>query len=441
MLRTIYLGLFCLSPGIVLAQAPPPALTADDAVALAIKNNPRLSAAAREVAAARSGVRSARALANPNITFTPAITSGGSDEELLLQQPLELNGSRSARAGVARAQLVRTRAEAVVELRNLVYETRTAYYELARGQELRSLTQDVLQTSEELHRGVRRQAEEGLRPGIDPVQTEIEVSRARQQLTLAGSQVVTAQAALNTLMGRPPADPVTALPLSPAPAVGEARPESSPAAPVDRKAALRNALAARAEIAAEAALRDQFRQESRLARAQGRPDLVPQFRAGGVTRGLEDTGVGIGITLPFLDYGGRRHRIRQADASARAQEARITAAQNQVRQEVEQSIVRLLASDAVVRDYQGGVLGQARRLLEASLRALQVGAPGASLLTALEAQRTYRSVLTDYTNALAAAAQARAELERATGAVPADLLREPETARRPERRSNSGVSR
>lgn len=411
----------------VAAPPVPGTLSAEEAVSLAIRQNPRLIAAAREIVAARRGVSSAHALTNPSLTFTPGITSvGGSDEELVLSQPLELNGTRSARTGVARAQLRRTQAEAVVELRELVFQTQNAYYELARTQELRSLAQEVLRTAEAFSQGVRRQAEAGLRPEIDPVQTEIEVNRARQQLTLAESQVAAAQAALNTLLGRTSAEPVAAQPLLAAasdPAASErdaARPTAE--AIPDRDQAIQQALNTRAEIASDTALRDAFLQEARLARAQGRPDLAPQFRAGGVVRGLQNSGLGLGITLPLFDYGSRRNRIRQAEAAAGAQEARIEVTRNQVRQEVTQALARLEATETVARQYQQGVLAQARRLLEGSLRGLQLGAPGASILTALEAQRTFRGVVTEYTTALANYAQARAELERATGAVPATLL-------------------
>ena len=91
-------------PGLTLAQPSPPLLTVDEAVALAIEQNPGLSAAARDVAAGRAGVRSARALANPELIFLPGITGpGGTDQELRLGQPLELNGTRAARTGVASA--------------------------------------------------------------------------------------------------------------------------------------------------------------------------------------------------------------------------------------------------------------------------------------------------------------------------------------------------
>lgn len=390
-------------------SSSPPPLTIDDAVALAVRNNPRLSAAVREVVAAQSGVRAARARANPEISFAPGFTSGGSDEEFRVQQPLELNGTRQARTGVARAGLRGTQAKAVVELRDVVFDTKSAYYELARARELHALAGDLLRSAEEFDRVARRQVELGSRPGIDLAQTGIETTRARQQVTLADSQIASARAILNTLLGRAPEEPVG--PLSSLPVTDEA---------LEETAARGAAPAGRAEIAVEEAARDQFQQEARLARAEGRPDITPLFRADSLTRGGGSSGFGVGITLPLLDFGSRRARIRQAEESARAQEDRIAATRNQVRQEVVQSLVRLRAARTVAESYQQGVLDQVRRLLDASRVGFQEGKTGVVAL--LEAQRTYRNVQTEYTNALVDAAVARAALERATGAVPPSLL-------------------
>ena len=408
--------------------APSPLLTVEEAVALALRHNPRLSAAARDITAAEAGVRSARARTNPTAQFTPALTNGGSDEEFLIQQPLELNGTRSARTGVAGAGLRRTRAEATVELRDLVREVRVTYYELARDRELRSVSQEVLRSAEELNRLVSEQVELGARPGIDRVQTGIEVTRAQQQLAQAERQVQISEATLSTLLARGPQDPIGPL----------AHLTFTPGPVEDSEAVAQRALSERAEITASEAVGESFRQEARLARAEGRPDIAPQFRAGGVTRGVQESGIGVAITLPFLDYGGRRNRIRQAEAAARAQEARTEAARNQVRQEVRQALVRLRGSELIIHNYQGGLLDQARRLLEASRQGFLLGAPGTSLLTVIEAQRTFRNVQTEYTSALADHAQARAELERAAGSVPATLLpaddasQRHRSARRPE---------
>lgn len=388
-------------------------LTVDAAVMLAVRQNPRLTAAARDIGAAQSGVRAAQSLANPSLTFAPNIGSvGGSDTELLIQQPLEINGTRAARTGVANAQRRVTEAGAIVELRNMVFQTKSAYYELLRVREQAAVTRDLLQSAQEFDRITRRQVEVGTRPGIDQTQTGIEVVRAQQQVTLVGGQVAAAQVGLNTQMGRLPDTPIGALSFL-----------TTSLQAVQPDTALRKALTARAEIQVEEANREVFRQQARQARASGLPDLVPQYRASSLSnRSSSTSGFGLGISLPLLDFGGRRAQIRQSEQAARAQEARITATQNQVRQEVTQAQARLVAADAVVQDYQQGVLDQARTLLDASRRGFQEGKT--SIVALLEAQRTYRSVQIEYINAQVDAAVAHAELERATGAVPANLLAE-----------------
>jgi outer membrane protein TolC len=413
--------LLCLYGAVPSPQAAPP-LTVEEAVSWAIRENPELLAVARETDAARVGVRSARALANPEITFAPGLTSrSGSDEELLVQQPLEVNGTRSGRADAARARLSERRARAVVGLRDLVFDTKVAYFELVRSQELESLADEMLRTAEEFDKNVRRQVEEGLRPGVDQIQTSVEASRARQELTRREGQVAIARAALNTLMGRAPDE-----------SIGTLSPLTFEAVAVDRDALLEQALAARAEIAAEEASRQASLAQARVERAQGRPDLVPHFRAESVVRGFEGVGVGLGISLPLWDYGSRRGRIREAESLADAQEARVAAARNRVRREVEQALARVAAAEAVIGDYQDGVLAQAGQLHDGHLKGFQLGAPGSSVLTVLEAQRTDRSVQTEYTEALADHWQARAELERATGQVPASLLLAGQAMRRPK---------
>jgi cobalt-zinc-cadmium efflux system outer membrane protein len=411
-LRFLFLVLLGAAPFSVPAQPSPQPLTVEEAIAAAIHNNPRLSAAAREVAAARSGVRAAHALANPEVLFTPGLQAGGSDEEVLVRQPLELNGTRAARTGVARARLQEALARAVVELRSLVAETKNAYYELIRAREILALSQDLLKTAEEFDRITRRMVELGRRPGIEQTQTGIETARARQQVAQAESKVSAAAAALNTLMGRATSEPPG--PLSPLTFASQ---------PVDEQALMQQALAARAEIVAEEAAAETFRQEARLVRAEGLPDLAPQFRVENVTRGgARDAGIGIGLTLPLFDWGSRRSRFRQVEESARAQADRIAAARNQVRQEVAQALARLRAAKIVLQSYREGILDQSRRLLEAGRTGFQEGQTG--VLAVLEAQRTYRNVQTEYVNAQVEYALAQAELERATGAVPAARLEE-----------------
>lgn len=449
----------CLVPS-TMAQAVPTAsaaagaavpatsdLTVEDAVLIAIGNNPRLAAAARDIEAASSGVRSARALVNPEATVAPGITSvSGTGEEFLVRQQLEINGTRGARTGVAQAQLRAVRAQSVLSLREVVFATKSAYYELSRAKEQAVVSREALQVAQEFDRIARRQVEEGVRPGIDLAQTGLEVSRAERQVTLSDAEVTAAIAALNTSLGRDPSTPINTLtPLAArlidsaasgasaaplegiAPSSGDALPKTAPGA-VDSSTAtlLEQALASRAEIQAGQATGEQFRQEARLARAEGRPDIVPQFRVGYFTRGLQPAregngaGIGVALTLPLLDYGSRKNRIQQAEQSARAQDARLVAVQNEVRLQVVQAVARQRASESVVQTYRSGTLEQARVLLEGSRVGFREGRT--SVVALLEAQRSFRSVQSEYVNALADAAIARAEVERAVGGVSASLL-------------------
>ena len=91
-MRSLLFILLAVAPGYILAQPAPPPLTVEDAVALAVKNNPRLSAAVRDVSAARSGGRSARALTTPSFVVAPSVpNSNGAPDAILFTQPLELN--------------------------------------------------------------------------------------------------------------------------------------------------------------------------------------------------------------------------------------------------------------------------------------------------------------------------------------------------------------
>jgi Outer membrane protein len=394
------------------AQAP---LSVETALEQALAHNPRVAAVIHDLRAARQGVRAAGALANPQVAFTPALTGGvggGSDNELFIAQPLEVNGARSARRGAAEARLRETEAEAAVLLRDVVYEVRAAYYELVRAREQAALARDILAIAGELDRLARVQVELGARPAIEQVQTGIEVAKARQQVALAEASVAAKEAALNALLNRPPSAPLGPVALPAADA-------DTPALAEGAQEAEQQALAQRSELAAGRARVEASRQEARAARAEGVPDVAPQFRATSVTRGVQQSGFGVGITLPFFDYGGRRGRARQAEESARAEEARVAALTAQVRQEVARVAARVRAAEAVLATYPEGLLAQAKRLLDASRLGYEEGKT--TIVALLESQRTYRQIQSDYIDARVELALARAERERATGAYPAGV--------------------
>lgn len=407
MRRTVlFLGLLVLVRPVGADDGPE--LTIEQAIAQALSRNPRISAAHSSADAARQGVSAARALASPEITLAPGLTRYGSDEELLIAQPLEISGTRAARTAAARAEARAAAARLDTERLVLTAETRKAYHSLAARREALAVAQAILQIARDLDHRVARLIEEGSRPGIDRTHASIEVARARADLAIASAEADAARGTLNILMGRSPSEPIGAL----------SKLEDLVRAPSDAHDANAGSRT-RPEVAEAVAQRDAARQGARLAVAETRPDLTVQFRATRLQGGVSETGFGLGIALPFLDWGGRSGRVREASAAARAREAELLAAQARVEMEIFEAQARVHAAEETVGQYRETLLGQADRLLNGARTGLVEGK--ADILTVLEAQRTYRSVQTEYIAALAALADARAELSRARGLMsPAD---------------------
>ena len=393
--------------------APPLAVSADDVVTLAARQNLGLLASLKDVLAARSGVQSARALSPPTFTIGPALEAGGTTDGLLFLQPLELNGTRGARTDIAQARLRLSQAQALVQLQSLVYTARAYFYALARAQAALALQQDLLGTAQRFDQIARQQVALGARPGIEQTQTAIEVARARQLVAQAQGEEQAARAALNAYLGRAPLDPVDTSRTLP--------PSATAAPPVDIPTVQQEALDGRAEVAAAQASRDVPVAQASLYRAQGRPDVSPSFRISQITPTYMDAGVGVVITVP-IDYGTRRGEIRQSEQTAQAEADRLAGTQAQVRLDAEQAAVRLNAAQSVLGEYDAGLLADARKVLDAALYGFRAGQT--TIIGVLDAQRTYRQVVSDQLNARASVAEARAALDRATGVLPPSLLPE-----------------
>lgn len=392
--------------------AVPLALTADGAAALIARKNLGVLAALKDVLAAQAGVRSASALSPPVFTIGPALQAGGTTDGLLFEQPLELNGTRGARTDVARAQLRLTQAQAVLQLQALVYTARTDVYALARAQERLRLAREGRRIAEQFDEIARKQVALGARPGIEQRQTAVAAARARTVEAQASGEEQAARADLNAYLGRAPLDPVDA-------ALGTDT--GAALTPPDILAAQQQALRARAEVAVAEATRDIPAARARLGRAQGRPDIAPEFRISQITPTYMDAGLGVVITVP-LDYGTRRNQIRADEQTADADQSRIIGAQAQVRLEVAQAAVRLDAAQDALREYNGGLLENARAVLDAALFGFREGAT--TIIAVLDAQRTYEAAAAEGLDARAQAIQARADFDRAVGAVPPALLTE-----------------
>lgn len=121
-------------------------------------------------------------------------------------------------------------------------------------------------------------------------------------------------------------------------------------------------------------------------------------------------GASLSVNLPFSRW---RHQgeIEIARASRTQAELQLRSAQIQVESEVRDAYSRYQASVLRLKLYQGGVLKEADRVLQARLYAYQRG--GATLLEVIDAQKTSATIYLSYSQALADHANALVTLEEA----------------------------
>lgn len=382
--------------GVSLAQDK---LSLQQAVDIALKQNPSLLAVRDETTAARASEKGARALSNPEIVVTPSLGDTSADDELGITQPLELNGQRRIRGEIARAGTEAAEASARAAEKDTIRSVKQAYWDITRAQNVVALNVANVTFAESLQQAAQKEVDTGAVPGSQLIKAQVELTRARQDLTRAQSEFAQSKASLNVLLGRSPDTPIQLA-------------ESLKFTPmsVDASALKSQAYANRPEIVEAQALLSARRGEIRAAQVRQYPDLA--FRLSQETLG-GSTGVGIGVVLPILDWGSTRNDRRRAEAASQAQLRRVEAVRNEIGLDVDSALRDVDRSDKLVRQYEQGLLAQAEQLAEMSQKGYKSGATG--YLDVLEAQRTLRNVRAEYYSALADHQKALAQLEWAVG--------------------------
>lgn len=377
-------------------------LTLPRAVEMAVSSNPTVAAGRLSAEAAKQSAKGARSLVNPEILIAPSIVGdAGSDSAVLFSQPLEINGSRRVRGEVASHEAAAAGFDADTTRKDIVLRVSLSYWDAARAQELVKLNQENVAYLETVRAAVQKQNDVGAVPGAQVLKMDVELARARQELAQAQLVLSQSKSELNSRMGRPPD---TSFTVSESLAFSEM--------PLDRKALSASAVNNRPEIASARAQLSAAQGQIQAARLLRAPDLALQARRESFDRN-SDGGVAVAISLPVLDWGSAGAEKRRAQIAAQSREKRLEAARNEVLLDVEQAVQRASTASQIVREYQGGVVAKSEELAVMARKGYEKGAN--NYLEVLEAQRTLRSIRSDYYSALAEYAKALAQLEWAAG--------------------------
>jgi cobalt-zinc-cadmium efflux system outer membrane protein len=394
-------------------------LTVDELVTRALADNPDVRAVRFDVEAAEGRLRQAGLRPNPMLDLGgQKALSPDNNLTVGVTVPLDLNGRKEGRVGVAEREVEIKRALVRERERRLRAEVRMKAGELLAAQRNLGVTDELLRVNREALGLIGERARQGAVPPLEVSLLEVEVNRLDASQRLLEGRVEVLSVQLKSLAGMPPdialalRGDLAGLPLA-----------------IDRAEAVREALAGRADLDAARAEAAMATAQVRKERAEGRWDAsinvgyqrqdfgfpLNGLTSSGATRPIQDVfhyfGGGVSITLPVRNQN--QGNIAAAIATAKAAERRVDGATLTVRHEVEAAFAQYAAAARSLAVYERGVRDTAQRNLDVVRQTYQLGRT--TLLDVIAEQRRFIDVEMGYTESLKQVYDAEVDVDRAVG--------------------------
>ncbi len=437
------------------AQLLEDGLTAQEAVQIALLNNPRVWAGLLRTGMARAEVVQAGLFTNPTVGVLLRFPEGGglADLEFALAQNIADLWMIPSRSRAAERDLDRSILETAREAADIANDTKAAYYSTVAARRALEISRENLGLVEQLLKITEARLEAGAVGSLDVNLVRGLVLRAGVDERNARLAAATARRTLATLLGLDfPAEELRLVDPLPAPIAGPLEVEQlvqvARDARLDIRAARDAVAAAEARVEFEYAkiFEDvglSFELERNARRALPGRDIAADTARASIANGaltapdIESRGQrrlarsqeiesilgpGLSVTLPLFDQN--QAQIAKAQLAMQEADALLESLLRTVSQEAREAVDRATTAWGVARTYEQEVLPQAQTTLELSQSAYQAGQT--AILNVIDAQRSLLETRQAYVAALQSAATALVDLERAT-ARPASVLLQSET--------------
>ncbi|MGB8975379.1 MAG: TolC family protein [Pseudomonas capeferrum] len=382
-------------------------LSLPEALAAAFAQNPELAAAGREVGVAEGERRQAGLLPNPELSWEAEDTRRDTrTTTITLSQPFELGGKRGARVAVATTGQAIAQLELERQRNGLRADVVQAFHTALRAQTALELAQQSQALTERGLRVVQGRVTAGQASPVEATRAQVQLAQAQSEVRRAASQRSVAYQALARLTGSPLAtfDHLQAATLSP----GAAPTAEALLDKVEQTAEWR--LAAAQVERGEASLGSE--------KAQRIPNLTVSLGSQYSREDRERVNVvGLSMPLPLFD----RNQGNVLVAARRADQARDlrNAVELRLRSETRSALSQWATAMQEVQAYDRTILPSAQQAVDTATRGFEMGK--FAFLDVLDAQRTLIEARGLYLDALAAATDARAQLERVYGDLEGNL--------------------
>ncbi|MBZ5632912.1 MAG: TolC family protein [Acidobacteriia bacterium] len=395
---------FGLVVGLVLAVAPLPAITIDQAVQEALQNNPGLLAEKLGIPVAETAVITARLRPNPVVSassdhldwlgsgFSEVNGAGPTETALRIDFPFERAHKREYRVDTAGYAQKIAEARVADSIRRLRLDVTLACIDVMEARARLDLANDNLKSLEAVVQLNETRLKGGAIPPIELTRSRVAMLQFRSNVKTAELALTTARIKLQTLLGRAPGE----MPVDISDPLKIPIPPAAPALDQIRACAL----SVRPDI--QAARLDQARSQSelRLQLANGKVD----YAAGAEYRrqqGVNGTGnsVGFFFSVPLPVFNRNQGEIARVSSEEVQLQKQMDALQSQVSGEVTGAYREYETARQLIGDIESDLLGLSQEARNTTTYVYQAGA--GSLLDVLDAQRAFNETMSTYYDAQA----------------------------------------
>ncbi len=390
-----------------------PAYTLEELESVALTDNPDLKAAAARINVVQARVPQAGALEDPmvqarswGVPLREPWNANQAQNMFMVSQALPGPGKRALAGKIAQRDVSVTRDDFETMKRDLLLQVRKAYFDLLRNRDELELHDRQVALARQAFDAARIKYSVGKVPQQDTLKAQLMLTRLAEHLIMLDEQGAMARAQLNTLLGRDPGEPIQV--------VGDyGVVQKLPGLADLEHIAIEN----RPELAA---LRETLTQSNdKLALA--RKAYTPDFQVGGGYM-LGPSGMQFrngymaefSMTLPWLNKRKHDSEIEEATAETTVRKAELESKRNQVRQELQEALIRVRSAQRLVELYRTTLQPQVDTALRSTTAAYQ--SDRTDFLNVVDSQNMALDVRSAYFRALAELDARLSELERATGA-------------------------
>lgn len=394
-------------PSMIYGQDAKP-LALEIAVDIAMKNNPRVLAAQKELAAARGRSWVTWWLQDPRfeVEYEQIPTGKGlgsfGERRFTFTQSIDFPTNMLFKKKLANNDVDLNRMELAKARLSVRADVKIAYINYLTKRDQVRLAQENLQLAREFLEKATTRYDVGEAPRLEVVRTRVAAALAENDVTRAQSNLTAAQAALNALLARPAGATVTVTDSLTyqtfETSLSDLRQQAFNVHPRLRAAGYQVGMASQLRNLAWG-------------------NFLPSIEASAFKQTIDGNsgfcGIQVGLSVPLWFPFRQRGNIQEARGVLHASQWRRQNIKNLLDADIESAYAAVQSDRKQVEKYIDTLLEQTEEVYRIALRSYEEGEVG--YLQLLEAQQTLINVRRGYIDALGSYHNALSELERATG--------------------------